>query len=75
MPEQESFEGLAADTKVAILGATFSTADELELGEKVTLLVYGHVTMTGREVLESEGERGVVKIHADTIERQHITPP
>jgi hypothetical protein len=74
MPEQEIFEGMTADTKVTILGAKFSTADDLELGEKVTLLVYGHVIMTGREVLESEGERGVVKIHADVIERQHVTP-
>jgi hypothetical protein len=73
-PDQSQFDGMAADTKVAILGAQFSTGDDLELGEKVTLLVYGHVIMTGREVLESEGERGVVKIHADVIERQHVTP-
>jgi hypothetical protein len=68
MTEQETFEGLAADNKVRILGARFSTAQEFELGEKVTLLVYGYVTMTGREVFKGEGERGLVEIKAGSIE-------
>jgi hypothetical protein len=59
---------MAADTKVSVQSTTFSTGEEFELGEKVTLLVHGHVTLTGRELLETEGERGVAKIHADMIE-------
>ncbi|HSS11654.1 MAG TPA: hypothetical protein VLL25_17340 [Acidimicrobiales bacterium] len=65
---QQPLDGLDADVRITILGARFDTADTLELGETVTLTVKGHVVMTGREALEDEGVRGVVKIRADVIE-------
>jgi hypothetical protein len=70
-PDQSQFPGTEADTKVSVQNTTFSTPERFELGDKVTLLVHGHITMTGRETIaETEGERGVTKIHADVIEVQ-----
>jgi hypothetical protein len=73
-PDQAQFPGTEAETKVAIFGARFKTDVTFELGEKVTLVVHGHVTLTGREILENEGERGVAEIRADVIEVQGSAP-
>jgi hypothetical protein len=68
---QQALSGMAA-TKLSVTGTRIelfgSEADNLGLGDDVELHIKGHVTMTGRELLEDKGSRRVVKIHADALE-------
>jgi hypothetical protein len=69
MEGEPQMPGMEDANKVSLQGVSgFKVEQEFELGEKVELRISGHVTMTGREILESEGERGVTKIHADIVE-------
>jgi hypothetical protein len=60
--------GLEAETRVTVLGTTFSTNEEFVLGEKVTLQVTGYVAFAGDQLIENEGKRHVVKIQSSLIQ-------
>jgi len=59
--------GLEAETKVSILGTTFSTQEEFVLGQRVELKVVGYVSQAGTQLVENEGKRNVVKISSSLI--------
>lgn len=63
----DSLPGLEAETKVSILGASFSTSENFVLGEKVELRVVGYVSYAGEQLIENEGKRNVVKINSSLI--------
>jgi hypothetical protein len=68
--DQQTLDGLGPPAKLTIVGVAgaFDNDIDLALGETVTLTVKGHVTLVGRESLETKGVRRVVKIRCDLIE-------
>lgn len=59
--------GLEAETKVSILGTSFSTQEEFVLGQRVELRVVGYVSQAGTQLVENEGKRNLVKISSSLI--------
>jgi hypothetical protein len=63
----DSLPGLEAETRVSVLGTTFSTNEEFTLGERVELRIVGYVGFAGEQLIENEGKRHVVKINSTLI--------
>lgn len=59
--------GLEAESRVSILGTTFSTNEEFVLGQRVELRVTGYVSHAGTQLVENEGKRNVVKVSSTLI--------
>lgn len=59
--------GLEAESRVSILGTTFSTNEDFVLGQRVVLQVTGYVSHAGTQLVENEGKRNVVKVSSTLI--------
>lgn len=59
--------GMEAESKVSILGTTFSTDEQFVLGQYVEFRVTGYVTSAGDELIENEGRRHIIKVKTSMI--------